>query len=101
MWFLKWWSQHGAQAEIFPDVLQNPKRSIKTLRESFIYIYINSDLDALSKYLISHDREIFRSHSGTVLLKVSKIVIFVCVLIKCCVCFDKMSVRCCKMCVVL
>ena len=36
MWFLKWWSQHGAQAEIFPNVLQT-KESIKTPRESLLH----------------------------------------------------------------
>ena len=45
--------------------------------------------------------EILRCCSRTVLSKASKIVIFVCVLIKCCVCFDKMFVRCLKMCIVL
>jgi hypothetical protein len=36
MWFLKWWSQHGAQAKIFPDVLQT-EQSTKTLKESFLH----------------------------------------------------------------
>ncbi len=44
---------------------------------------------------------ILRSRSGTVPPKVSKIVIFVCVLIKWCVSLDKMSVKYCKMCIVL
>jgi hypothetical protein len=41
MWFLKWWSKHGAQTEIIPDKLQvteqvpgGPKISTYTLRES-------------------------------------------------------------------
>uniref|UniRef100_A0A2N9G049 Uncharacterized protein n=1 Tax=Fagus sylvatica TaxID=28930 RepID=A0A2N9G049_FAGSY len=37
MWFLKWWSKHGAQVEIIPDVLQDPEKSTKTLRESLLH----------------------------------------------------------------
>jgi hypothetical protein len=54
-----------------------------------------------SEAIKPHIREILRSRSVTVLSKLSKIVIFVCVFIKCYMCFDKMSVRYYKMCVVL
>ena len=37
MWFLKWWYQHGAQAEIFSNVLQDLETSTKTLRESLLH----------------------------------------------------------------
>jgi hypothetical protein len=44
MWFLKWWSKHGAQAEIIPDVLQvtkqvpgGPELSTHTLKEALLY----------------------------------------------------------------
>jgi hypothetical protein len=36
IWFLKWWSKHGAQAEIILDVLQF-KDSTKTLREALLH----------------------------------------------------------------
>ena len=44
--------------------------------------------------------EILRSHCRTIPPNVSKIVIFVCILIKYCMYFDKIYVRYCKMCVV-
>ena len=37
IWFLKWWSIHGAQTEIISDVLQDPKKSTNTLRESLLH----------------------------------------------------------------
>jgi hypothetical protein len=76
------------------------KFNIKCLCKSNIPRFSPSSIQLLqSRIYIS--REILRSCSGTVPSKVSKIVIFVYVLIKCCMCFDKMSIRCCKMCVVL
>ena len=37
MWFLKGWAQHGSQAEILPESLQNLEKSTKTLRESLLH----------------------------------------------------------------
>jgi hypothetical protein len=45
-------------------------------------------------------REILKS-AGIVSLNVSKFIIFMCILIKCYVCFDKCLLGYCKMCVVL
>ena len=44
-----WWAQHGSQAEILLDTLQDPEESIKTLRESLLHftiMYKNSEYNS-------------------------------------------------------
>ena len=72
----------------------------KNMFNYLVSLTVEDDEELLFHYACEYG-EILRSRGKTVPSKVSKIIIFVYVLIKYCVCFDKMFVGCCKMCVVL